>query len=158
MIRAGFFLCVLGVSLSLAGKECRPGWQALGASLCIESSAKENVAGPLAAEVCEEKKARVCTTEEWGEACRKGLFSNQGWEWTLSMNRYTSLTGRTGCEDLAYGELSPTAALRCCEDRTAEPVAAASRAPAKKAARAAASQRAPDGPGPKPKKQKTPSP
>lgn len=160
MIRAVFFLCVLGLSLPLAAKECRSGWQASGPSLCIESSAQENVAGPLAAEVCEEKKARVCSTEEWVEACRKGLFASQGWEWTLTMSRYTSLTGRAGCEDLAYGELNPTAALRCCEDRVAEPLAATVPAQdaAKRPTRKAASQAKPSEVKTKAQKSKKPSP
>jgi len=84
-------------------------------SYCIEITKVENIKSHEASLICEAKEAKVCTSEQWMSACRAGLISTGSWEWSISIGQYISIVGNNDCNDLAFGELSPVANLRCCK-------------------------------------------
>lgn len=82
---------------------------------CIELTHIENVKAHEAALICEEKGAKVCSTGQWVAACNIGIISTGNWEWSVSLEQYTSIVGNNDCTDVAFGELLPIANLRCCK-------------------------------------------
>jgi hypothetical protein len=99
---------------------CPIGWASVpkldsAQEFCIETQKTMQVKAHEAHLICEEKDAKVCSTEQWTNACQSGVISSQGWEWSVSLDQYTSIIGNNDCTDLGFGELAPVANLRCCK-------------------------------------------
>lgn len=85
-----------------------------GKAFCIGIQRLENVKAHEASDKCTDKKASLCSLEQWQAACKAGHISIGGWEWVRSLNQYTSIAGNNSCDDIGFGEMAHHAQLRCC--------------------------------------------
>lgn len=115
-----FFVVLINILLSSTSYSCPTGWEIVkstnsSSEFCIESETIQGIKAHEAHILCEEKEAKVCSTEQWVQACTSGTIRSQGWEWSVSLGQYTSIVGNNDCGDIGFGELSPVANLRCCK-------------------------------------------
>ncbi|NOT78637.1 MAG: hypothetical protein HOP07_06490 [Bacteriovoracaceae bacterium] len=121
MKKTGFFNAFMAIFVSLIFNisiACEVGWQEIehdSGSFCIEESKQINIKSHEIYDICESKGARVCSTDQWVKACQGNQLHTDGWEWSISLGQYPSITGNRDCSDLGFGELSPVANLRCCK-------------------------------------------
>ncbi|RYZ97181.1 MAG: hypothetical protein EOP11_22390 [Proteobacteria bacterium] len=84
---------------------------------CVEVEARPAIRNYKAAPICESIGGRLCSAEELRVACESRELNGAGlaWEWSVSMDKYTSASLNGSCDALAFGELTDHAALRCCK-------------------------------------------